>query len=557
MRFRRAWMMAVVGLALPVDAAWADVPLTVSHQGYITSQGTPFSGTGQFRFALIDPASGNNLWTNDGTQTGTANAPDTAVALPVAGGIYSVELGDAGLPNMTALTGGLFDAVPLALRVWFDDGAHGVQLLSPDQALSSAPFSVHALKADLVTADGVSSEMIADGEVRATDLRDGAALTEIVDNDGAGSGLDADLLDGLDSADFMPALEDRWVDDNGDAIGGDLTFTTPGAGLEFADGTRQTTATEGVPSGYSILGASSTPPPGFSYTGCTLTTADGTQNTWETHLAMPQPRSYVAATAVGRIIYVFGGNPTTDIVYAYDTTTYSWTKVTTTPIVRDMTEAASIGTKIYLVGGHDTFNFSDVLEVYDTAADSWETKAALSTPRAGMVVAAIDGYVYAVGGYNSSPDALQSVERYDPAANTWTNRSPMPSGRTFFTGAVLNGKIYIVGGSGFGYVDIYDPAADTWTTENMDPMGRFNGAAATINGNVHVVGGDAGPTLVYNGASGLWTSHAAIPTSRQHLAAVAVNNRIYTFGGESGAQDLATVEVYGAGSRTWYVHQRN
>lgn len=44
--------------------------------------------------------------------------------------------------------------------------------------------------------DSVNSTMIANGTVTASDLQDGASLAEISNNDGAGSGLDADLLDG-------------------------------------------------------------------------------------------------------------------------------------------------------------------------------------------------------------------------------------------------------------------------------------------------------------------------------------------------------------------------
>ncbi len=45
-------------------------------------------------------------------------------------------------------------------------------------------------------ANSITSAMIVNGTVAATDLQDGAALAEILDDDGSGSGLDADLLDG-------------------------------------------------------------------------------------------------------------------------------------------------------------------------------------------------------------------------------------------------------------------------------------------------------------------------------------------------------------------------
>ena len=48
----------------------------------------------------------------------------------------------------------------------------------------------------------INSSMIIDGQVSENDLAGNAALWNIIDDDGSGSGLDADLLDGLDSNNF-------------------------------------------------------------------------------------------------------------------------------------------------------------------------------------------------------------------------------------------------------------------------------------------------------------------------------------------------------------------
>ncbi len=50
--------------------------------------------------------------------------------------------------------------------------------------------------------NSITSAMITNGAVTAVDIQDGATLTEISDDDGSGSGLDADFLDGMDSSDF-------------------------------------------------------------------------------------------------------------------------------------------------------------------------------------------------------------------------------------------------------------------------------------------------------------------------------------------------------------------
>ena len=48
--------------------------------------------------------------------------------------------------------------------------------------------------------------MIVAGAVTSVTLYDGAALAEIADDDGSGSGLDADYLDGLDGSSYQPRM---------------------------------------------------------------------------------------------------------------------------------------------------------------------------------------------------------------------------------------------------------------------------------------------------------------------------------------------------------------
>ncbi|MEW5944706.1 MAG: hypothetical protein AB1742_00770 [bacterium] len=72
--------------------------------------------------------------------------------------------------------------------------------------------------------------------VDAASMVDGAALTEIADDDGAGSGLDADLLDGYDWT-TVPNVTDIWVNETGDTMTGDLVMSTGAASprIDFYD----------------------------------------------------------------------------------------------------------------------------------------------------------------------------------------------------------------------------------------------------------------------------------------------------------------------------------
>lgn len=120
------------------------IPLQINHQGVVKVGDVRLDGTGYFRFALID-SGGLNLWTNDGTQLGTSTMPDTTVDLTVAKGIYSVRLGSGPMPSIPS---SVFSDDTVKLRIWFDDGTSGVELLSPDHDLTSSPYAHHAASAD-------------------------------------------------------------------------------------------------------------------------------------------------------------------------------------------------------------------------------------------------------------------------------------------------------------------------------------------------------------------------------------------------------------------------
>jgi len=80
--------------------------------------------------------------------------------------------------------------------------------------ISAAP----APGTSLIFAHRDHAHMIPADFVTAAMLQDGAALTEILDDDGAGSGLDADLLDGLNGAVFTAVALEFIIDGGGSAI---------------------------------------------------------------------------------------------------------------------------------------------------------------------------------------------------------------------------------------------------------------------------------------------------------------------------------------------------
>lgn len=110
-------------------------------------------------------------WSNDGTST-MGSEPTDSVEIPVSGGLYAVALGNTTLPNMTTLPENLFaEYGELYLRVWFNDGTNGFQLLSPDQRLLTAPYSMFAAT---VPDGSITSQKIASGAVGEAQISAGA-----------------------------------------------------------------------------------------------------------------------------------------------------------------------------------------------------------------------------------------------------------------------------------------------------------------------------------------------------------------------------------------------
>lgn len=142
------WQQDYVAAALDQDmGAISSAPPLISYQGTIISGNTPYEGTGYFKFALVNSATGNgssNFWANDGT---ASDAPSTAIELSVTGGQFHVLLGDIALDGMTQpLSPAAFRETAIYLRIWFSStGADSTfEALEPNQMIVTVPYAFHA-----------------------------------------------------------------------------------------------------------------------------------------------------------------------------------------------------------------------------------------------------------------------------------------------------------------------------------------------------------------------------------------------------------------------------
>ena len=169
-----------LGLALLASFIWSLlqsvygdaqlVPQLLNYQGRVTVDNTNFNGTGSFKFALVNGDGSTTYWSNDGTSS-NGGEPTGAVPLNVTKGLYSVLLGDANVANMTGIPLSVFDNSDVRLRVWFNDGVHGSQLLGPDQRIASSGY---AMLAATVPDSAITSSKIAAGAVTQANLASNA-----------------------------------------------------------------------------------------------------------------------------------------------------------------------------------------------------------------------------------------------------------------------------------------------------------------------------------------------------------------------------------------------
>lgn len=167
------------------------------------------------------------FWSNDGSSTG-GGEPGQAVPLLVNQGLFSVNLGDTGLSNMTAvIPTSIFTNSDLRLRIWFSDGVAAFQQFYPDQRLTSAGYAmmaanvpdgsvtsaklaVGAVNTTSVAAYGISSVNVASGAIT-LDKLDPAAASILRPPIGS-------VIAWLKGQAGTPGLPSEWVECNGQLV---------------------------------------------------------------------------------------------------------------------------------------------------------------------------------------------------------------------------------------------------------------------------------------------------------------------------------------------------
>lgn len=532
------------------------VPQLLNYQGRVTAAGTNYDGTGLFKFALVNGDGSVTYWRSSADTSPVDGVPDTAVSLPVTKGLYAVLLGDAAVPNMAALPVSVFSNNDVRLRVWFDDGVHGQQQLTPDQRIAAVGY---AMMSSDVTDGAITTAKIAPGAVGAAQLAPGAASANL--NASGQTAVPATALVMSNTIDpalaaagyvnigsFLSNTGDNWQQKADINIGGGQrslhSAVWTGAEMIVWGGTSSTTQYfnngsrfNPATNSWTSISAPGTPTARnrhFAFwTGREMLIYGGTSaaglersgsrynpisNVWTAVNSANSPTAHDSAVAVwtGTEMIVYGGSGSDGDISGgayYNPLNDSWTPIASGgPVGRSNQLAVWSGSEMIVWGGSSlasggTF-FADGAR-YNRAANSWTAMSTTNVPAARAFATAVwTGSEMIVWGGNGTSSDLNTGARYDPVKDTWiaVSTTNAPTGRHGHS-AVWDGKNMVIWGGirGSGYLNTgarYDPALNTWTAlppNNAAAAGRTEHTAIAAGSDMLIFGGrsDSGGSSVY------------------------------------------------------------
>ena len=319
-----------------------------------------------------------------------------------------------------------------------------------------------------------------------------------------------------------------------------------------------------VPPGYSILGDTPEPPPGYVWTGARL--AFGNEDpVWRTFGALPRSHpGSISAFAIGTRLFAL---LETGELWEIDPATGEPALASRLPEPRRAFAAAADGGRIYVVGGFDTAGHAvGTVDVYHPDGGSWSRRSSLKEPRGGLALAALGGRLHAVGGRTGNR-YLGHHEGYDPATDQWTRLAPLPVPRWGLAAGAAGGALHVLGGErhvfGLGRTlsrrhDEYRVEADAWRKRTRLLYGRLRPALSSIDGRLLLLGGEgtvgaSNAVQRYEPTLG-WVEGPPLPLPAAAPGAAELAGALYAIGGRS--TDPAVPCAVLAVASVFYVHKK-
>lgn len=587
------WIKLIIIFILSIFGSWASpVPGFIHFQGRVTTNGIPFNGTGMFKFALVrtNPASVTlTVWSHDGTSV-AGSEPRNAVSLDVTRGLYSLGLGDTTVPGMTVPLGSAeFSSGGLWLRVWFDDGVHGSELLSPDQPIGAVGY---AYVAESVPDGSISSNKLSPDALRAEHLQgilNSANLPmdvalKSVDLAGLSNQFSINLASGLQQVQSqLAAISNQLASQSFDG----LVVASPnpsdpgllGRGFRpfyqltppaWLNGTTQGEPSAVYDSAYSWTGDSLLVWGGnlgvgnYSSQGSAYSPS-GDQWTSFNEVGRPSARCRSVGVWTGSDFIVWGGYSAVGYLgngAAYHLATGQWRTLSAlgAPSPRDRAVAGWTGSRVLVWGGRNSSGIQADGFLYDPVLDSWQPLAASNSPAArydaGSAFAPDRLFVWGgiVSGQSGPGTGAQLLFDTNGLPTSWIpmTTSGAPNGRVGHTTLWTGTKLLVWGGktpSGIPYNDgaCFDPISSAWTpiSRTHSPSARYNHLSIWTGVELVVFGGESGSgTLAdgaaYNPALDRWRvlDNPGTPQARSGSTVAWTSHEMVLFGGQSSGNPI-------------------
>ncbi|CAN5431417.1 kelch repeat-containing protein [soil metagenome] len=220
-------------------------------------------------------------------------------------------------------------------------------------------------------------------------------------------------------------------------------------------------------------------------------------NSWKLLPALPTPRVFLGAAAVGKHLFAVGGltrdNKTSALNELFDFETQKWSRLADLPTLRDRLAVVVLGKRIFVIGGMNERGNLAAVEEYDPAQDRWLRRADLLIARHGHAASVVGDKILVSGGHGPTGDQLDSTEEYDPKLDRWIRRANMPIACSFHCMTTVENFVYALGGRVRGRPPVlaYDVAKNTWTRAGFMPGTTRDRFGAAVSGSkIFILGGE-------------------------------------------------------------------
>ncbi len=542
--------------------ARGQAPNLLSYQGRILVSGGAYSGTGQFKFALVSADGSQTYWRNS-PDNNNDGQPDTSVSVAVSGGLFTVFLGDTSLAGMAVLPPTVFTNPSVHLRIWFNDGVHGVQQLTPDQVVAPAAYALMAANVGnaVITAANLASNTA-------------SAITSTLS-------ARVDALTAQLSGSISSSLNPQ--DASLQSQGFRLIATVPAPGWVTSaavDGPSAAIGQAGAWTGQQLLvwggdlGAGVDSSSGAGYRP--------DLDDWQTILSTNAPAARDQHTAVwsGQELIIWGGASAGSFVNSggrFNPSNAVWTTVSATnaPAGRIGHIATWTGSRMVIWGGRNSVGVLGDGAYYDPAANLWTSlpSANAPSPRFGAAAVVTADRIVVWGGTDPS-GALNTGAQLLFGANGvptgWVTMSSLnaPSARNGHSMVWTGQKVLVWGGQGSGNFlsdgAMYDPVADSWSpiTATNAPTARSAHSAVWSGQEMLVFGGEAflgtlADGAAYDPVAGTWRplSGTGSPQARSSATAAWSGSELLVFGGTANGIPVSSLQRLNP-QATWYLYRK-